>query len=140
MNEPEVQSGASTRRGVEQFLRFGLVGIGGFVVDAFVLYAVKGELGLYAGRVVSYFAAATFTWAFNRRFTFISLRPAPRLKQWLEFLAANVVGAVANYGAYCALVKWTAAATMPVLAVAAGSIAGLTFNFTINKVWVFADR
>src|SRR5258705_11380857 len=113
MNDREVQSGASKRRGVDQFVRFGLVGIGGFVVEPLVLYAVKGELGLYAGRVVSYFAAATFTWAFNRRFTFISLRPTPRFKQWLEFLAANAIGAVVNYGIYCALVKWTAAATMP---------------------------
>lgn len=139
MNETDAH-GASFRRGVYQFVRYGLVGVGGFVVDTLVLYAVKGELGLYGGRVVSYFAAATFTWALNRRFTFIALRPTPRLKQWLEFLAANAVGAVANYGTYSALVAWTAAATVPVLAVAAGSIAGLIFNFTINKVWVFADR
>jgi putative flippase GtrA len=139
MNETDAR-GASPRRGVRQFVRFGLVGVGGFVVDTLVLYAVKDELGLYAGRVVSYFAAATFTWALNRRFTFKSLQPTPRFKQWLEFLAANAVGAFANYGVYSALVTWTAAADIPVLAVAAGSIAGLVFNFTINKVWVFADR
>jgi putative flippase GtrA len=139
MTEPE-EHAVSKRRGVDQFVRFGLVGIGGFVIDTLVLYAVKGELGLYGGRAVSYLAAATFTWALNRRFTFITLRPTPRFRQWLEFLAANAIGAVANYGAYSALVTWTAAATMPVFAVAAGSIAGLIFNFTINKVWVFADR
>ena len=122
------------------FLRFALVGVAGFIVDTAVLYAVKGVLGLYVGRVVSYFAAATSTWALNRRFTFVTLRPAPRFKQWLEFLAANGIGAVVNYAVYSALVTWTAAATMPVIAVAAGSLAGLTFNFTINKVWVFADR
>ena len=138
MNETDAP--ASPRSGIQQFMRFGLIGVGGFVVDTLDLYAVKGELGLYAGRVVSYFAAATFTWALNRRFTFVSLRPTPRLKQWLEFLAANAIGAIANYGVYSALVTWTAAADIPVLAVAAGSIAGLVFNFTINKVWVFADR
>ena len=139
MNETDAH-GASPRGGVQQFVRFGLVGVGAFVVDTLVLYAVKGELGLYAGRVVSFFAAATFSWALNRRFTFVSVRPTPRLKQWLEFLAANAIGAVANYGVYSALVTWTSAANVPVLAVAAGSLAGLTFNFTINKAWVFADR
>jgi len=140
MTEPDERSNAPARRGIDQFMRFGLIGIGGFVVDTLVLYTVKGALGLYLGRVVSYFAAATFTWALNRRFTFVTLRPAPRFKQWLEFLAANAVGAVVNYAVYSALVAWTSAADMPVLAVAAGSIAGLTFNFTINKAWVFADR
>jgi putative flippase GtrA len=122
------------------FFRFAAVGVAGFVVDTAVLYAVKGMLGLYLGRVVSYLAAATLTWALNRRFTFVTANPAPRFKQWLEFLAANVFGAVVNYGVYSAGVAWTIAGDMPVLGVAAGSIAGLVVNFTVNKRWVFADR
>ncbi|MGH8576331.1 MAG: GtrA family protein, partial [Gammaproteobacteria bacterium] len=48
-----------------RFLRFGLVGTAGFVVDAAALTAAMAWLGLgpYGGRVVSYLAAATFTWA-----------------------------------------------------------------------------
>ena len=54
-----------------QFLRFGLVGAVGFLVDVGVLYAMHGlGLDLYTARVVSFLAAATFTWLGNRFFTF----------------------------------------------------------------------
>jgi putative flippase GtrA len=123
----------------KQFLRFGVVGVGGLIVDTAVLYAAFGlGLGLYAGRVVSYLAAATFTWAANRRFTFVQADPAPAFVQWLKFLAANGIGAVVNYATYAALVTWVPLATAhPVIGVAAGSIAGLAFNFTVSKRWVF---
>ncbi len=50
-----------------EFVRFGAVGTAAFVVDTTVLYlALWAGLGLYAGRVVSYLAAATFTWYGNR--------------------------------------------------------------------------
>lgn len=140
MPEPEGTSAPPVRPGIETFLRFALVGVAGFCVDSAVLYAVKGALGLYVGRLASYFVAATATWALNRRFTFVATKHTRKFKQWLEFLAANAVGAVVNYGVYSAAVTWTAAAQMPVLGVAAGSIAGLVFNFTVSKAWVFADR
>jgi putative flippase GtrA len=125
---------------VNVFFRFAAVGVAGFVVDTAVLYAVKGMLGLYLGRIVSYLAAATLTWALNRRFTFVTATHAPKFKQWLEFLVANVFGAIVNYGVYSAAVTWTIAGAFPVLGVAAGSIAGLAVNFTVNKRWVFAER
>ncbi len=126
--------------GTKQFLRFGVVGVGGLIVDTAVLYAVVYGLGfgLYVGRVVSYLAAATFTWAMNRRFTFTQTDPAPAFVQWLKFLAANAIGAVVNYATYAALITWLPLAKdYPVLGVAAGSIAGLSFNFTASKRWVF---
>jgi putative flippase GtrA len=126
--------------GASQFLRFGIVGVGGLIVDTAALYAAMNllGLGLYTGRVVSYLTAATFTWAVNRRFTFTQAEPASPVMQWLKFLAANSVGAAVNYGVYAALVTWVAmAAAYPVIGVAAGSVAGLAFNFTASKRWVF---
>ncbi len=127
----------------KQFLRFGIVGVGGLIVDTAVLYTALYGLGfgLYAGRVVSYLAAATFTWACNRRFTFTHADPAPAFVQWLKFLLANGIGAVVNYATYAALVTWVPlVAEYPVIGVAAGSIAGLAFNFTASKRWVFHTR
>jgi putative flippase GtrA len=47
-------------------------------------------------------------------------------------------GALVNYGTYAALVASVPlVATRPVLGVAAGSVAGLVFNFTLSKLWVF---
>ena len=65
----EALDAAAARRSLGQFLRFGLVGTAGFVVDAAALTAAMAWLGLgpYGGRVVSYLAAVTFTWAMNRR-------------------------------------------------------------------------
>ena len=50
-----------------EFIRFGIVGVVGLLVDIAVLYLcldISG-LGLYASRVVSYLAAATTTWALS---------------------------------------------------------------------------
>ena len=103
------------------------------------------ELDVYSGRVFSFLVAATTTWALNRRFTFTgaggrtdSGSPA---RQWLRFLGANALGGAVNYAVYAAIVTFTTlGAALPVLAVAPGSIAGLAFNFTISKFWVFKAR
>jgi putative flippase GtrA len=129
------------RETVFQFLRFALIGTGGFLVDSAVLYGAMHllALGYYGGRVLSWLAAATFTWAMNRRFTFNDNRPA--LKQWAAFLAAQSVGGLVNYGVYAALV-----ATVPliktyyVIGVGAGSLVGLVFNFSSSKWVVFRKR
>ena len=58
-------------RELRRFLTFALVGVVGFVVDASVLYmGIYMGLGLRLGRVFSYLAAVTTTWALNRIFTF----------------------------------------------------------------------
>src|SRR5262249_28092531 len=85
-----------------QFLRFALVGCAGFVVDATVL-TVAIELfgaGRYLGRVFSYLAAATVTWALNRNYTFREQRNERLLREWAKFLASNAIGGFVNYATY----------------------------------------
>ncbi len=56
-------------------------------------------------------------------------------------MTANAIGGVLNYGVYSALILsggWFLEA--PVLAVAVGSIAGLAFNFTASRKFVFKPR
>jgi putative flippase GtrA len=123
-----------------QFVRFAAVGAAGFAVDAAVLTAAMALAGLgpYAGRVVSFLCAATFTWAANRAFTFAGADPARPARQWLRFVVANALGAAVNYGTYALLVATVAAVReLPVAGVAAGSIAGLAFNFAASRRWVF---
>ena len=123
---------------LRQFFIFGLIGTAGFVVDSSTLYLAMGLLGLdhYSGRVVSWFVAATFTWAMNRRFTFSDSRPP--FRQWLAFLASQAVGGLVNFGIYAAMVTFIPlVAEHPVLGVAAGAIAGLFFNFSASKYVVF---
>lgn len=96
------------------------------------------DSGLYLGRAISFICAATFTWSMNRLFTFPGARNERGTSQWMRFVSVNLVGAFFNLGVYYWLVTndaWIAA--NPVVAVAAGSIAGLFFNFTLSRALVF---
>jgi len=121
------------------FWRFGLVGIGGLFVDMAALYAVIWGLGLspVPAKVVSFLAAATFTWWMNRRYTFGSSGKS-LLHEWASFLATNAFGGAVNFAVYSAMVtQLFAYVWMPALATAAGSVSGLLFNYTASRHIVF---
>ena len=123
-----------------QLLRFCVVGGIGFVVDGGVLWLLlEGTaLGPYLGRVLSYVAAATATWALHRRFTFPNAHRGDKRKQWLLFVVVNAFGAAVNYGVYALLIATTDVfAAHPVAAVAVASMTSLDVNFTANRHWVF---
>jgi putative flippase GtrA len=123
-----------------EFLRFGVVGVAGFVVDAGVLTAgIALGTGPWVGRVISYLAAASTTFALNRAWTFRSARREGGLgRQWLLFLLVNMFGFLCNYGTYAALIAAVPlVAAHPVLGVAAGSLAGLAANFVMSRRFVF---
>jgi len=136
--------GRDRSRTLLQFSRFGIVGTIGFAVDAAVLYlGLAFGLGLYAGRALSYLAAATTTWALNRSWTFRGEGQHPALRQWVAFVLINLVGFACNYGTYAALVSSVEfVAQYPVIGVAAGSIAGMMGNFLLSRRFVFggSDR
>ncbi len=121
-----------------QFLRFGTVGALGFVVDTAVLYAARPALGLYVARAVSFLVAVTFTWALNRVWTFRGHGARSLPRQWALFVAANSGGAALNIATYVALVALVpVCAANPVIAVAAGAIAGMFLNFAVSRRVVF---
>ncbi len=125
---------------LQEMLRFGVVGGAGFVVDAGVLLAMLAlGMGPYGGRVVSYLAAASATYALNRAWTFAD-RPKSQnpLRQWALFVLLNLLGFACNYGTYAALLTWVPlVAAWPVLGVAAGALAGMTGNFLLSRRFVF---
>ncbi|MGE0724785.1 MAG: GtrA family protein [Alphaproteobacteria bacterium] len=111
-------------------LRFAIVGTIGFVVDAGVLTLLHRAAGidLYLGRLASFLAAATVTWALNRRFTFRAREPAGP-GEWLRWVALMGGGAAINYLVYAWAIAGWPVALDPVAAVAAGSLAGLAWNY-----------
>ena len=126
-----------------RFIRFGIVGAGGYVVDATILFLMVQVVHLdpYSGRLVSYLAAATCTWAGNRYLTFADQRAhglAGIAQEWLKFLGANAIGGLVNLGLYGVLLHY---APRPfnyyLLAQLLGVLAGLMFNFTLSKRLVF---
>jgi putative flippase GtrA len=128
-----------------QFIRFGVVGAGGYVVDASVLFLMLhwAKLDPYSGRIVSYLAAATFTWVGNRYLTFADQRAHlfhGIWREWLRFLAANAVGGLVNVGLYATLVRYAPPpVNNPFVAQLFGVLAGLVFNFTLSKRLVFRE-
>ncbi len=123
-----------------QFGKFGLVGVVGLGVDVAVLYLLLAttDLGRYGARILSFLAAATTTWALNRSFTFRGAHDGSVLRQWGKFLAANSVGGLINFGTYAMLVaECPLVEAHPALGVAAGSLAGMFFNFAASKTLVF---
>ena len=126
--------------GRSQFLRFGLVGVAGFLVDAAVLTVLVAlaKVDPYSARVVSFVCAATTTWWLNRQFTFARNPQQKASRQWLGFVLVSVGGAIINYGAYVGTLHfWPLAYAYPAIGAAVGAIAGMFFNFPLSKLLVF---
>ena len=123
-----------------QFILFCVGGVIGFIVDAGVLQLLVSGLAWdrFSGRLISFLCAATATWLFNRRFTFHGPRRHPLHWEWARYVIAMSAGFAFNFAAYSTLVllfnmdrQWL------ILAVAAGSVAGLGVNFLASRHWVF---
>ncbi len=125
------------------FLRFGLVGAAGFVVNEAALWVALHLL--YLGKDAAWFAAfvpsVTFTWWGNRTFTFhehASIGAKAMFREWMHFVVTNSLGALINLAVYELLIHLTAIS--PLLALACGVLAGMMFNFTLSKRLVFRPK
>lgn len=128
---------------LNQFLRFGTVGVIGFLVDAGVLMLVLRltSAGLYLSRVVSFLCAATVTWLLNRTFTFEAGSRTTPAQEWFRFVCANAIGGLLNFGVYSVLVSFSSLFRFhPTLAVAAGSLSGLGVNFGLSRAFIFRPQ
>ena len=123
-------------------LRFAVIGALGMPVDWGMLQLmVHWGTGPYLGRMISWFCAATFTWAGNRYFTFAARRARGFVgagREWVRFLAANAVGGLVNVGLYSVLVRFAPPPFNDLtVALVCGVLLGLLFNFTLSKKVVF---
>ena len=126
-----------------QLVLFGVAGTIGFIVDAGILQLLVSGLAWdrFSGRLISFLCAATTTWQFNRRYTFRGIRRHSLVGEWARYLFAMSGGFACNFTAYSALVyvfnvdrQWL------ILAVAAGSVAGLGVNYTASHYWVYRHQ
>jgi putative flippase GtrA len=123
-----------------RFLKFCGIGIVAFLIDVVVFQAVLSLSGasLYVARLVSFVVATTAAWWMNRTFTFQDAENSRAHLQWARFFAANLVGGSVNYAVFVlAIAIVPLAAVYPVLALAAGSVSGIAFNFTAYLRYVF---
>jgi putative flippase GtrA len=126
-----------------RFLRFALIGGIGFFVNEAALYLAIHVLGsnAYAAGVVAFLITVTFTWFGNRILTFAGEAAHGTggiVAEWAKFVAANALGFAANYIVYASLLRFAPApVNSPYIALAFGTLAGLIFNFTLSKRFVF---
>jgi putative flippase GtrA len=121
-----------------QFGRFLLVGAVGFAIDGGLLdlLVCKG-LDPYVARAISFPPAVTVTWYLNRIWAF-GVRDSGARRQYLRYIAVQIVGAVSNYAVYGVVLLGIPHTPTGVLgAFAAGSAAGLVVNFVGARTLVF---
>jgi putative flippase GtrA len=120
------------------FIRFGMVGSFGFCWDTATVYALKGVAGLYIAGTCGFLVAGTANWALNRIWTFRHLDHIAAHHQLLRFLMANAIGFIFNRGTFFALIAASLLCRkQPILAILAGTAAGLCFNYVLSKKFVF---
>lgn len=126
-----------------QFILFCISGGIAFLIDAGLTHLLIHGVGIepFRARIPAIAVAVLFTWLFNRYLSFRHRRSRKRLAEFGRYLLGNAFGLCANYGAYALVIATLAVSReWPVIAVAAGSIAGLLVNYASARHFVFRER
>ncbi len=129
-----------------QMLRFGVVGVIGFVVHAALLELFTGVAYLNAtlGWLIAFALATTTTWTINRAWTFRDhANDARRAEEASTYVAVQSFAAAVNFAVYLSLKS-----VFPIFAaglgllppLAAGAIAGMFINYLGSRHLVFRHR
>ncbi len=156
-----------TRREIKRFLKFSVVGIIGAIVDfgSFNLLAnVLGVASIVAS-VISFSAAVTSNFLWNRYWTYPDSRSKPVSQQVIQFTLVNIVGLIIRTPIFAfseaPLIQYSenllplAQSILPEsiaslgflnatvigrnLALALAVIVVLFWNFFINRIWTYSD-
>ena len=131
-----------------QFVRFGVVGLVGLVVDVGIfnllrLTVLAPELiheGPVIAKVISTSIAIITNWLGNRYWTFGSMRRSHVLREGIEFAIVSLAGMgiallclwVSHY-----LLGFTSALADNIATNVVGLALGTAFRFTFYRIWVF---
>lgn len=129
-------------RALREAILFATGGILGFFVDTVVLYALLEALGPFVGRAVSFVTAVFVTWIFNRSLTFKWRRSGLNLKaEFFAYFGLMCIGGSVNYLLYAWLISsYQTISASPVIAVAAGSVAGMAVNLSTSRFALYRSK
>ncbi len=125
------------RRGLRQFVKFGIVGASGFIVN----FAIFTGLGLavpnheryyYAIYSVAFLSGGVSNYFLNRAWTFRSSGHVG--KEGLSFMAVSVIALVVGLLVSAALSPWLGHSHRTWFL---STVAGIVVNFFVNKYWTF---
>lgn len=132
----------SNRREVERFVKFGLVGTLGTIVDFGVLnllILVAGTAKFWANSC-SFALAALSNFFWNRVWTFPESRERPLGRQLAQFLAVSVGGYGINQALFLSLDRWVFGGWGTLgynVAKAVAIVVVLFWNYGANRVWTY---
>ncbi len=135
--------GLSRNELVVSFVKFGLVGASGFLVDISVFTGLHNAMDLAAelARGIAYWVAATWNWFLNRSFTFASADKDGHAAQWSKYLLMCLVSFFPNWGTFTLLTNNVDFfAQYNQLALVAGVGAGMVFNFIGARFVIFRQQ
>ena len=129
------------------FTRFATVGVSISIIDVVILYILLGyEVNPYLGRILSLASSMAAGYALNRYFTFHHLETGRALwHSLLRHYSVHAVGAGLNIAVFTLVLqiglemggRIAASATLPLLGVWIGGMAGLCFNYILSRKLVF---
>lgn len=125
-----------------QWLRFGIVGAIGFVIDTGLLSLCFNVFGLGAllGRVPGFVLSVLATWYLNSCFTFKQAQML-KLKNFMHYFLSNIVGMSINWSIYTlCLYSHPIFLVYPFLAVIPASGTAMFFNYNMAKFVLFVKR
>ena len=125
----------------QRFIKFGIVGGSGFIVDMSFFSILSVTLGVphLVARGGSYWVSASWNWYWNRTFTFNHVEQNKKAPQWIKYLSMCLVSFFPNWGTYYLLTEFVPFfAEYKQLALVGGVLAGMMFNFTFASLFIFS--
>jgi putative flippase GtrA len=117
-------------------LRFGVVGLAGFFVDAAVLALMTRVLRVdpFTGRAVSAPIAIVFTFVGNRYWSFATVNKPSAARSFVSYLSTQGIGFLCNLAIYCAAILVVAS---PLVALTIASATAMFANYVGARFWAF---
>ena len=127
----------AARRGVRQFVKFGIVGISGAVVSFIVFhFLLHYKLDLKLAFSIGFILGGVNNYWWNRRWTFRSTGHMG--KELAQFLTVSAIALVLGILITGVLDKYLPAFTLRnSLIWLCGTVGGMGVNFFFNKYWTF---
>lgn len=126
-------------KSVRQFIKFGIVGLGGTLVDWVVYFILTRYFGTFylIAKTISFVLAAVNNYIFNRIWTFKS-KDKNIAKEFLKFFVVSVVGLIFNL-----LIMKLAVVNLKLndlIGLVLATSAVTLWNFFANKLWTFKEE
>jgi putative flippase GtrA len=123
---------------VGQVIRFGIVGVINFGLDAVIFFLALAAItnSLVAANVVAWLVAVSSSYVLNTRFTFAAHAEPFSARAWALFALSQTGGLVGNTAVVLIAAPYMPLVAAKVLAV----LAGFVVNFVLARLVIFRAR